>query len=119
VTQDRNQMIIEAGYGLGEAIVSGSVTPDSYVLEKKELSIIDINISEQERQIIKGLKGGVKWVPVLKSAQGKQKLSGKQIIELAKICLAIENHYKFPCDIEWAQEKGKFYITQSRPITTL
>jgi pyruvate,water dikinase len=119
VTQDRNQMIIEAGYGLGEAIVSGSVTPDSYVLEKKELSIIDINISEQERQIIKGLKGGVKWVPVLKSLQGKQKLSGRQIIELAKICLAIENHYKFPCDIEWAQEKGKFYITQSRPITTL
>ncbi len=119
VTQDRNQMIIEAGYGLGEAIVSGSVTPDSYVIGKKELSIIDINISDQERQIIKGLKGGVKWVPVLKSLQGKQKLSGKQIIELAKVCLAIENHYKFPCDIEWAQEKGKFYITQSRPITTL
>lgn len=119
VTQDRNQMIIEAGYGLGEAIVSGSVTPDSYVIGKKELSIIDINISDQERQIIKGLKGGVKWVSVLKSLQGKQKLSGKQIIELAKVCLAIENHYKFPCDIEWAQEKGKFYITQSRPITTL
>ncbi|QQG52213.1 MAG: hypothetical protein HY931_02600 [Candidatus Falkowbacteria bacterium] len=119
VTQDRNQMIIEAGYGLGEAIVSGSVTPDSYVIEKKELSIIDINISEQERQIIKGLNGGVKWTPVLKSLQGKQKLSGRQIIELAKVCLAIEKHYKFPCDIEWAQEKGKFYITQSRPITTL
>ncbi|HZJ41022.1 MAG TPA: PEP/pyruvate-binding domain-containing protein [Candidatus Saccharimonadales bacterium] len=119
VTQDRNQMIIEAGYGLGEAIVSGSVTPDSYVLEKKELNIVDINISEQERKIIKGANGGIKWVPVLKSAQAKQKLSGKQIIELAKICLAIEKHYKFPCDIEWAQGKGKFYITQSRPITTL
>jgi len=119
VTQDRDQMIIEAGYGLGEAIVSGSVTPDSYVISKKDLSLIDINISEQERQIIKGIKGGIKWVPVLKSIQGKQKLNGKEIIELAKICLAIENHYKFPCDIEWAQEKGKFYITQSRPITTL
>jgi len=119
VTQDRNQMIIEAGYGLGEAIVSGSVTPDSYVLEKKELSIIDINIAEQTRKIIKGAGGGIKWVPVLKSFQEKQKLSGREIIELAKICLAIEKHYKFPCDIEWAQEKGKFYITQSRPITTL
>jgi pyruvate,water dikinase len=119
VTQDKNQMIIEAGYGLGEAIVSGSVTPDSYVLEKKELSLIDINIAEQERKIVKGASGGIKWVPVLKSVQEKQKLSGKQIIELAKICLAIEKHYKFPCDIEWAQEKGKFYITQSRPITTL
>lgn len=119
VTQDKNQMIIEAGYGLGEAIVSGSVTPDSYVLEKKELSIIDINIAEQVRKIVKGASGGTKWVPVLKSAQEKQKLSGSDIIELAKICLAIEKHYKFPCDIEWAQEKGKFYITQSRPITTL
>jgi pyruvate,water dikinase len=119
VTQDRNQMIIEAGYGLGEAIVSGSVTPDSYVLGKKEMDIIDINISEQERKIVKAPGKGIKWVPVLKSAQAKQKLTGKQIIELAKVCLAIEQHYKFPCDIEWAYEKGKFYITQSRPITTL
>jgi pyruvate,water dikinase len=119
VTQDKNQMIIEAGYGLGEAIVSGSVTPDSYVLNKKEMSLIDINIAEQERQIIKGASGGTKWVPVLKATRAKQKLNGRQIIELAKICLAIEKHYKFPCDIEWALEKGKFYITQSRPITTL
>lgn len=119
VTQDKNQLIIEAGYGLGEAIVSGSVTPDSYVLGKKEMDIIDINIAEQTRKIIKGTGGGTKWVSVLKAAQAKQKLTGKQIIELAKVCLAIENHYKFPCDIEWAFEKGKFYITQSRPITTL
>jgi pyruvate,water dikinase len=119
VTQDRNQMIIEAGYGLGEAIVSGSVTPDSYVLGKKEMDIIDINIAEQTRKIIKAPGKGIKWVSVLKSEQSKQKLNGKQIIELAKVCVAIEKHYKFPCDIEWAYEKGKFYITQSRPITTL
>lgn len=119
VTQDKNQMIIEAGYGLGEAIVSGSVTPDSYVIDKKELSIIDINISEQEKKIIKGLNGGIKWVSIPKTVQGMQKLTGQEIIELAKTCLAIEKHYKFPCDIEWAREKGKFYITQSRPITTL
>lgn len=119
VTQDKNQMIIEAGYGLGEAIVSGSVTPDSYVLGKKEMDIIDINISEQTRKIVKAPGKGIKWVPVIKSTQSKQKLTGQQIIELAKVCLAIEKHYKFPCDIEWAYEKGKFYITQSRPITTL
>jgi len=119
VTQDKNQLIIEAGYGLGEAIVSGSITPDAYVISKRDLSIIDINISEQERQIVKCLRKGVKWLPVIKSAQGKQKLTGRQIIELARICIAIEKHYKFPCDIEWAYEKGKFYITQSRPITTL
>jgi len=119
VTQDRNQMIIEAGYGLGEAIVSGSITPDSYVLDKRDYSLIDLNVAEQERQIVKCLKKGVKWTPVAKTMRSKQKLTGRQIVELAKICQGIEKHYKFPCDIEWAYQKGKFYITQSRPITTL
>ncbi len=119
VTKDRNQMIIEAGYGLGEAIVSGSITPDSYVLDKRDYSIIDVNIAEQARKIIKGATGGVKWAPVPKAVGAKQKLSGKQIVALAKICAGIEKHYKFPCDIEWAYYQNKFYITQSRPITTL
>lgn len=119
VTQDRNQIIIEAGYGLGEAIVSGSVTPDSYVLDKRDYSLMDINVANQERKIVKGAGGGVKWVPVLAKSREQQKLNGKQIVELAKICLGIEKHYKFPCDIEWAYYQGKFYITQSRPITTL
>ncbi|MFA5886275.1 MAG: PEP/pyruvate-binding domain-containing protein [Patescibacteria group bacterium] len=119
VTQDKNQMIIEAGYGLGEAIVSGSITPDSYVLDKRDYSFLDINIAEQARQIVKGATGGVKWVPVIKKAQAKQKLNGRQIVELAKICAGIEKHYQFPCDIEWAYKGGKFYVTQSRPITTL
>ena len=120
VTKDKNQMIIEAGYGLGEAIVSGSITPDSYIINKKSLEIVDINISNQERKIIQKSKtGGNSWIKVSKTESEKQKLSGKQIIELAKICLSIEKHYKFPCDIEWAYFKGKFYIIQSRPITTL
>ncbi|MBN2884681.1 hypothetical protein JXE04_02025 [Patescibacteria group bacterium] len=119
VTQDKRQMIIEAGYGLGEAIVSGSITPDAYAVDKKDFSIIDINIAEQDRQIVKCLRRGVKWTPVAKKLQEKQKLTGQQIVALAKICANIEKHYKFPCDIEWAYNKKKFYITQSRPITTL
>lgn len=119
VTQDRNQMIIEAGYGLGEAIVSGSITPDSYVISKRDYSLTDINVASQAKQIIKGATGGTKWVAVPKAQQEKQKLSGKQIVELARICAGIEKHYKFPCDIEWAYAGGHFYITQSRPITTL
>lgn len=119
VTQDHNQIIIEAGYGLGEAIVSGSVTPDAYVLGKKDCSFLDINVASQEKQIVKGASGGTKWIPVAKNKQNQQKLTNQQIIELAKICIGIEKHYKFPCDIEWAFNRGKFYITQSRPITTL
>ncbi len=119
VTQDYNQLLIEAGYGLGEAIVSGSVTPDSYVIDKEGMTIIDINISQQERSIVKCLKEGVKWKNINKALQEKQKLDGRQIMELAELCKKIEKHYKFPCDIEWAYKNKTFYITQSRPITTL
>jgi pyruvate,water dikinase len=118
VTEDRNQIVIEAGYGLGEAIVGGKITPDTYVTDKKNNTIIDINISKQEMMITKTPKGTIETkVPTLK--QDKQKLNNKQIVQLAKICKKIEEHYKYPQDIEWAMENNKFYITQSRPITTL
>lgn len=120
VIKDKNRMIIEAGFGLGEAIVSGQITPDSYIVDKRDLSILDINVSEQKRMMVrKGATGGNIWQAVPKAKQETQVLSGKQIIELAKICVQIEKHYKKPQDIEWAYAKGKFYITQSRPITTL
>ncbi|MFH2136308.1 MAG: PEP/pyruvate-binding domain-containing protein [Patescibacteria group bacterium] len=119
VTRDKNQMIIEAGWGLGEAIVGGIITPDSYVLNKKSWEIIDVNVSEQEKMIIRKGTGGTVEAEVPAVKKNKQKINGKQIIELAKLCAKIEKHYKFPCDIEWAMEKGKFYIVQSRPITTL
>lgn len=118
VTKDRNQMVIEAGFGLGEAIVSGQVTPDTYVVHKNDFSILDINVSEQTMMIVKGGKDNIHKKLSPKEG-GKQKLTGKQIVELAKICKNIEKHYKVPEDIEWALAKGKFYITQSRPITTL
>jgi pyruvate, water dikinase len=118
VTRDTDQLIIEAGWGLGEAIVQGIITPDSYVIEKSTLNLVDINVSNQEKQIVKG-KTLSEEKPVPAAKRDKQKLSEKQIKELAKICVGIEKHYGFPCDIEWAIEKGKFYITQSRPITTL
>ena len=118
VTKDYNQMVLEAGFGLGEAIVSGSVTPDTYVVHKDDFSILDINVSEQSMAIYKvGTKNVHKKLSA--KAGGKQKLTGKQIVELAKICKNIEKHYKHPQDIEWAYFGGKFYITQSRPITTL
>jgi len=118
VTEDRNQMVIEAGWGLGEAIVGGKITPDTYVISKKDWIIMDTNISDQEMMIIRQ-GNGIKESTVPKSKQSKQKLSGEQIIKLAKLCQKIEEHYKFPQDIEFAIENNKIYITQSRPITTL
>jgi len=118
VTQDYNQLIIEAGLGLGEAIVSGQITPDSYVVDKQDNHIIDINVSEQKKALYRKKGGGNEWKD-LGEGGGKQVLSEKEIIELADLIIKIEKHYGFPVDIEWAYEKGRFYIVQSRPITTL
>ena len=79
----------------------------------------DINVAEQEKMLVQNARGGNVWKKVPKADQGRQTLTGKEIIELAKLCAKIEKHYQKPQDIEWALEKGKFYITQSRPITTL
>ncbi len=118
VTQDKNQMIIEAGFGLGEAIVSGEITPDAYVVSKKDDEIVDININKQTKALYKKDSGGNEWIELGDKGE-KQVLNEKEILELAKIIKKIEKHYTTPQDIEWAFANGKFYITQSRPITTL
>jgi pyruvate,water dikinase len=119
VTNDYNQMIIEAGYGLGEAIVSGSITPDNYVVLKDSLEILDKNIASQEKYLKRCSIYGIKWRLVLKTKQNKQKLTDSQIKKLSKLILKIEKHYGFAVDVEWAIKNDKIYITQSRPITTL
>lgn len=119
VTKNYGQLIIEAGFGLGESIVSGQITPDSYVVEKKSWTIVDIYVSEQGRGLFRSPAGGNEWKTLSPSEGCRQKLSGEQIIALAKLVVKIEKHYNFPVDVEWALEKSQFYITQSRPITTL
>ena len=123
VTEDYNQIIIEAGLGLGEAIVSGSVTPDSYVVSKVPREIIDTNVNTQNKALYRGTTktehGFNEWKDLSETEANQQVLTPKQTLELSNIIITIENHYGFPCDIEWAFEGGTFYIVQSRPITTL
>jgi pyruvate,water dikinase len=119
VTQDYDQLIIEAGFGLGEAIVSGSITPDSFVIEKNKWMIIDKNITTQERGLFRKSEGGNEWLDIPTDKGERSTLTDDQVIELAKLVVKIEKHYGFPVDVEWAREGGNFYITQSRPITTL
>lgn len=118
VTQDRNQLIIEAGLGLGEAVVSGSITPDSYVVEKDPRRIVDVNVAEQKQGLYKNDGGGNDWQELGEKGKG-QVLSEDQITGLADLILRAESHYGFPVDVEWAREGDQFYIVQSRPITTL
>ncbi|MCK5412774.1 MAG: hypothetical protein KAI57_00170 [Candidatus Pacebacteria bacterium] len=118
VSKDENQLIIEAGFGLGEAIVSGLITPDSYIVNKKDLKILDKNISNQDEMIVRSKNGKGTDIISVKSTSS-QKLSDDDIIKLSELCIKIEKHYKSPQDIEWAFKDSEFYILQSRPITTL
>lgn len=118
IKQDRNMIEIEAAYGLGEAVVSGSLTPDRYLVKKDTLEISNRYISNQTWKIILN-NGKNENFDIPKNEQTTQKLSDDKIIELAKICRKIEKYYGVPQDIEWAYENDILYIVQSRPITTL
>jgi pyruvate,water dikinase len=118
VTNAKDRIVIEAVWGLGEMIVQGSVMPDRYVVQKETFDILSKNISEQHIELTK-VKGNTKEIKVPKSRLNRQKISDKEILTLAKIADRLQKHYYFPQDIEWAKEKNKIYIVQTRPVTTI
>ncbi|HWR71135.1 MAG TPA: phosphoenolpyruvate synthase [Dehalococcoidia bacterium] len=124
LSSDEKKIVIEAAYGLGEAVVSGDLTPDMYLLDKKSLRLLEKKVATQEWQLIRNpdsrdrKRKNIK-VPIPAKDQHHQKLVDKDIAALAKIAKKIEDLYKCPQDIEWAKEQGNIYIVQTRPITTL
>ena len=124
VTNDHSKVVIEAVYGLGEAIVAGEITPDLYIVDKEKEEVLDKTIASQGWQLVRDAKGknleeaNVK-VPIKKRDQRKQKLTDDYIGILARLGKRIEALYDFPQDIEWAQEEGALYIVQTRPVTTI
>jgi pyruvate,water dikinase len=124
VSGDRSKIAIEAVFGLGEAIVSGELTPDLYVLDKASLRILEKRVVNQERQFVRNPEaraedGANIWLPVPGELCEQQKLSDEQVVALAAIGKQVEEHYNFPQDIEWAEEEGELYILQTRPVTAL
>ncbi len=124
VSNQKDRIVIEAVWGLGETIVQGSVVPDTYVVQKETFSILSKEISNQSVQLIrKGTE--TKEREVSKKFIGVQKISDADIVTLARLADKLHQHYYFPQDIEWAKEKGslggqgKIYIVQTRPVTTL
>ena len=115
----RNEISIDAGFGLGEALVSGLITPDLYKVDKSDFSITKKDINEKKLQIISVPGGGTKTENLTKKQSSAQTLTDEQIIQLAKMGKKIEDHYRSPQDIEWCFEKDELFIVQSRPITSL
>ncbi len=118
VTNRKDRIIIDAVWGLGEMIVQGSYIPDHYVVQKDTFAILSKEVNEQKMQYIKNGQE-TKEIAVPKKLQDKIKLTEEQIVTLGKISQKLQDHYYFPQDSEWALEKGKLYIVQTRPITTI
>jgi pyruvate,water dikinase len=124
VNGDSTQMIIEAVYGLGEAVVSGMVTPDMYVWDKVSGTVVQREISTQDQQLARNSAAGDQeeanhWRSVPAELRHAQKLPDSGIAELAALGERLEGHYGGPQDIEWAEAAGKIYILQSRPVTRM
>jgi len=111
--------IIEGSWGLGEAVVSGSVSPDKYIFDQRSEKVEDILISNKKVEIIADGDHGTKLVEVPAARQDVQVLSSAEITKLAMYGKIAENHYGIPQDVEWGIVKGTIYILQSRPITTI
>jgi len=118
VTLGKPYSLIEGGWGLGEMIVSGTVTPDTYVVKKKDLTIHNKIFGRQLAQMIRNEEGGNIELEVEEDKKSAQKIPDEMIIEVAEAGNLIEDHYGRPMDVEWAVEDDVLYILQARPVTT-
>lgn len=119
VTKDENQFLIEASWGLGEAIVSGKTMTDAFVVDINSRKIIDKTINYKLHMCVPRDNQGTDDIKVPEDKRSLQTLSDDQVLELANIALNIRNFYQSEQDIEWAYDGKQFYILQSRPITTI
>lgn len=117
VSSNRKTVSIDAGFGLGEALVLGLVNADNYKVCQAKIIHKSIAVKKLAIYALKG--GGTKQEELKSAQQNKQALSDGQILELERIGRKIEAHFGSPQDIEWCLAGGLFYIVQSRPITTL
>jgi pyruvate,water dikinase len=119
VNGNRDEALLNASWGLGEAVVSGMVTPDTITVRRSEGRILDYAIGSKEMAIHYADGGGILELDTTEDQRTGQALSDQHVLELAEIGGKIETHYGSPQDIEWALRKGQWYVLQSRPITTL
>ena len=119
VTRNHNHVVIDAGVGLGEAIVSGHVTPDNYVVDKRNWNIVSDSINPQRVATVIDPKGGTTTRSLTDHEAKRQKLDNITAVKLAKTVNEIAAQYGYPCDVEWAEDATGIYIVQCRPITTM
>lgn len=115
--EDEEKLYLEAGWGLGEAMVSGIVAPDRCAVNRKTLKLARYTVGNQMKEVILE-ENRHRLVDVPLDRQRQRKLSNEQVRELARLCLHIEEYYGKPQAIEWAFNGSEFFILQSRALRT-
>ena len=119
VSRNPYQMVIEGVYGLGEGIVSGTITPDHYKVDRDTLEIRFKYVAPKTIMFAKDAACGIVEVPVPAELKGKPVLNEAELRLLVEMANRVEEHFGSPQDIEWGAENNQIYLLQSRPITTL
>ena len=114
-----DRLVVEAVLGQGEAIVSGMVEPDTYVVQRSGPRIASVRVGHQDRKVVRGPDGADQVVALSAEEGGARILDDERVLEIATLALAVEDHYGVPQDVEWAIAGGRTWLVQSRPITTL
>jgi len=118
VTGNRDEVLINASWGLGESIVGGTVTPDTFAVRKSDMQITQRMIADKELMTVSAPKG-THEVEVPRFLRNEASLGDEQVIEMAKLAKTLETTLEHPVDIECAYANGQLYLLQCRPITTL
>jgi pyruvate,water dikinase len=116
VRRRRDQMMIEAVWGLGEAVVSGHATPDHYVVSR-DGALKRATVSVQEVAVRADESGGVRQYSLTPEQGGARVLDDAEVAEVSRLGRRLEDHFGQPQDVEWAYQDGRLYLLQSRPVT--
>ena len=116
--KNNDEVLIEAVFGQGEGIVSGTIKPDQYTLTR-DLEILEEHIADKKLAIVRTAGGETKTVTLTPEKSNERVLKTHELKQLAEFALKLEKHYDLPQDIEFSIEDGVIYILQTRPITTL
>ncbi|MBU0461917.1 MAG: phosphoenolpyruvate synthase, partial [Nanoarchaeota archaeon] len=119
-TNNMDEIVIEAGWGLGEAVVSGSINPDLYIVDKNTMEVKKVEVRKQEWGLFRNPKTGENEKRDIDHDLMEQRvLNDTQVKTLAELAKKIEEHYGKPQDMEFAVENTKVFIVQSRAVTTI
>src|SRR6056297_2853294 len=114
------QIIIEAAWGLGEAVVSGSVSPDNYVIDRETAEVETVTVADKKVMMLKDAETGETVEREVPEERREAKVLDERDVErLVELGERVEDHYETPQDVEWAVVDGEVFMLQSRPITTI